>query len=99
APPGAPRCPYTTRFRSKSSARHRQLGMAGVAVLAAALSGVWMWTISVSSNAGLPSQVERVAGTTSAQEAPEVPALPLPIVTPPRSEEHTSELQSRGHLV
>ncbi len=75
----------------RSSARRRGLWMAGVAVLAAALSGVWMWTISVSSNAGLPSQVERVAGTTSAQEAAEVPALPPqavmlpPLVTPPQS--------------
>src|SRR2546422_673592 len=43
----------------RSSARRRGLWMAGVAVLAAALSGVWMWTISGSSHAGLPSQCAR----------------------------------------
>ena len=32
--------------------------------LVAAVSGVWMWTISVGSNAGLLSKVERVAVTT-----------------------------------
>jgi general secretion pathway protein A len=67
----------------RSSTRRQGLWIAGVAVLAAALSGVWMWTISVGSLAGLPSQVEPMAATMRAQEAPEVPALPPVVPSPP----------------
>jgi general secretion pathway protein A len=68
----------------QSPARHRGLWLAGVASLAAALSGAWMWTMSVGSNASLPTQVERVALTTSVQESPTIPPPPPAlVVTPP----------------
>src|SRR5207253_626012 len=43
----------------------------------------WLWTMAVGSHAGLPSKVERVAVTTSAQAAPEAPTPAPPAVTPP----------------
>jgi len=42
-----------------------------------------MWTISVGSNADLPTPAELVAVATSLREAPEVPAPPASVVTSP----------------
>jgi general secretion pathway protein A len=69
----------------RSSWRRRGLWIAGVAGLVVALSGVWMWPISIGSNGSLPWKIERPALTTSAREAPEVPAPPPAVVTPPQS--------------
>jgi general secretion pathway protein A len=67
----------------RPSYRRSGLWLAGVAGLA--VSGVWMWTISVGSNGRPPFKVERAGLTTSAREAPEIPAAPPPVVTPPQS--------------
>ena len=68
------------------SSRRSGLWTSAVAGLVAVVTGVWMWTMPVGSNGGLPWKLVRAALTTSAREAPEVPASPTPLVTTPQSD-------------
>src|SRR5207253_9638171 len=80
--------PYTTLFRSHSTCRRRHLSRA---------------SCGLQSHAGMarrPVRLDRsLPGGLSAKKGPRKGRVPGGRRTPSRSEEHTSELQSRGHLV
>src|SRR3989442_10025397 len=83
-PPRSTLFPYTTLFRSASSRRRRRPDGGGVRSQESGVRSV---------APPLPARRERGSGRARQRLAPTRP-------TPwPRSEEHTSELQSRPHLV
>src|SRR5439155_22525797 len=85
-PPTSALFPYTTLFRS---------GSGGSSI---ATSGQRRVSAPSSSSIRTRRSSSRVSGRATRRPA-NAPALGSALIVMPRSEEHTSELQSRGHLV
>src|SRR5439155_25341781 len=96
-PPRSTLFPYTTLFRSVDSA----LGQRWANFLASLVHGSELSTVTVLLST--PAQISSVCGSDAlACYSPQGALLYAPGEDPSsdlRSEEHTSELQSRGHLV
>src|SRR5207253_8812207 len=98
-PPPSTAFPYTTLFRSVRVRRDRDGARAAVQLSARVLDRVPRWALAEPVPALHRRAVLRHVPDPHARvgDDPRRPGAGRP--HPPRSEEHTSELQSRGHLV